>query len=188
MQHAVVRAQLVHWLRCGRAAGYESNKALQRCFQTYCWHSVGKGRLYGEPPRLNSAQFYQLCRDAGFLEPRGAAGAARAHQLSLICSPTTSLEHLHTNQLPLLCSPVNWPICKVMEACSTHAKVAGGLPMLPEPACEQQHRSCTWYDIKHIVPLLPVLPNFVTPVAHVANNTECSIRAQVAHMSLHGGH
>jgi hypothetical protein len=49
-----------------------SNDHLKRVFRSYCKLRVGQGRQVGASVQhINAAQFNQMCRDAGLLEPHG---------------------------------------------------------------------------------------------------------------------
>jgi hypothetical protein len=52
-----------------------SDEALKRSFRTYCRLPIGQGRqVGGSVQQINAAQFNQLCRDAGLVEPIGERG------------------------------------------------------------------------------------------------------------------
>lgn len=49
-----------------------SDESLKRAFRTYCRLPIGQGRqVGGSVQQINAAQFNQLCRDAGLVEPSG---------------------------------------------------------------------------------------------------------------------
>lgn len=50
-----------------------SDEFLKRAFRTYCRLPIGQGRqVGGSVQHINAAQFNQLCRDVGLMEPAGA--------------------------------------------------------------------------------------------------------------------
>lgn len=48
-----------------------SNDHLKKVFRAYCRLRVGQGRQVGSHQHINAAQFNEMCRDAGLLEPYG---------------------------------------------------------------------------------------------------------------------
>lgn len=49
-----------------------SNEHLKKVFRAYCKLRVGQGRQVGASiQHINAAQFHQMCRDAGLLDPTG---------------------------------------------------------------------------------------------------------------------
>jgi hypothetical protein len=56
-----------------------SDEGLKRVFRNYCRLPIGQGRqVGGSVQQLNAAQFNQLCRDAGLVEPAGESGGGSA--------------------------------------------------------------------------------------------------------------
>uniref|UniRef100_A0A383WJV6 EF-hand domain-containing protein n=2 Tax=Tetradesmus obliquus TaxID=3088 RepID=A0A383WJV6_TETOB len=68
-----------------------SNDHLKRVFRSYCKLRVGQGRQVGASVQhINAAQFNQMCRDAGLLEPHGPLSQCAVDIVFTRCKPPGS--------------------------------------------------------------------------------------------------
>ncbi|KAF6262551.1 hypothetical protein COO60DRAFT_614938 [Scenedesmus sp. NREL 46B-D3] len=68
-----------------------SNDHLKRVFRSYCKLRVGQGRQVGASVQhINAAQFNQMCRDAGMLEPHGPLSQCAVDIVFTRCKPPGS--------------------------------------------------------------------------------------------------